>query len=147
MSLRLSRRTVLAGLAAGIVGTAIGLRLYWPGGDLAREARRLAGMLRHPDSAARLGRLYLDERPREADATLLVTLIGAARGPALPPPSPTTDEALRADLEERIRNDFILGNTVAVDGWLLSLTEARLCALVSLLREGKPDTGTVEQHS
>jgi hypothetical protein len=138
MSLRVSRRTVLAGLAAGIVGAAIGLRLYWPGSDVTREARRLAGMLRNPDSAARLGRLYLDERPREADATLLVTLIGAARGPALPPASPSADEALRADLEERIRNDFIYGNTVAVDGWLLSLTEARLCALVSLLRDATP---------
>jgi len=139
MSLRVSRRTVLAGLAAGIVGTAFGLRLYWHGGDAAREARRLAGMLRHPDSAARLGRLYLDEKPREADTALLVTLIGAARGPALPPDSPTTDEALRADLEERIRNDFVYGNTAAVDGWLLSLTEARLCALVSLLTDASPN--------
>ena len=140
MSLRVSRRTVLAGLAAGIVGAAIGLRLYWPGGSVTREARRLADMLRHRDSAARLGRLYLDEKPREADTTLLVTLIGAARGPALPPPSPATDEALRADLEDRIRNDFTYGNTVAVDGWLLSLTEARLCALVSLLRNAEPGT-------
>jgi hypothetical protein len=131
MSLRVSRRTVLAGLAAGIVAAAIGLRLYWPGGDVTREARRLADMLRHPDSAARLGRFYLEVNPREADAALLVTLIS----PALPPASPSADEALRADLEERIRNDFIYGNTVAVDGWLLSLTEARLCALVSLLRD------------
>jgi hypothetical protein len=138
MSLRVSRRTVLAGLAAGIVGAAIGLRLYWPGGSIKREARRLAGMLRHPDSAAWLGRLYLDGKPREADAALLVTLIGAARGPTLPAISPTTGEALRASLEARIRNDFVYGNMVAVDGWLLSLTEARLCALVSLLRDARP---------
>jgi hypothetical protein len=138
MSLSLSRRTVLAGLAAGIVGAAIGLRLYWPGGSVTREARRLADILRHPDSACWLGRLYLEEKPREADAALLVTLIGAARGPALPPASPAADEALRADLDERIRNDFIYGNMVAVDGWLLSLTEARLCALVSLLRDATP---------
>jgi hypothetical protein len=138
MSLSLSRRTVLAGLAAGIVGAAIGLRLYWPGGSVTREARRLADILRHPDSASWLGRLYLEEKPREADAALLVTLIGAARGPALPPASPAADEALRADLDERIRNDFIYGNMVAVDGWLLSLTEARLCALVSLLRDATP---------
>ncbi|MGB7931010.1 MAG: twin-arginine translocation signal domain-containing protein [Gammaproteobacteria bacterium] len=138
MSLSLSRRTVLAGLAAGIVGAAIGLRLYWPGGSVTREARRLADILRHPDSAAWLGRLYLDEKPREADAALLVTLIGAARGPALPPASLAADEALRADLDERIRNDFIYGNTIAVDGWLLSLTEARLCALVSLLQDATP---------
>jgi hypothetical protein len=139
MSFRVSRRTVLAALAAGIVGAAIGLRLYWPGGSVTRDARRFAAILRHPDSAAWLGRFYLEVNPREADAALLVTLIGAARGPALPPASPSADEALRADLEERIRNDFIYGNTVAVDGWLLSLTEARLCALVSLLRDATPD--------
>jgi len=138
MSLRVSRRTVLAALAAGIVGAAIGVRLYWPGGNVTRDARRFAGMLRHPDSAAWLGRFYLEVNPREADAALLVTLIGAARGPALPPASPSADEALRADLEERIRNDFIYGNTVSVDGWLLSLTEARLCALVSLLQDATP---------
>jgi hypothetical protein len=45
---------------------------------------------------------------------------------------------LRADLEERIRNDFIHGDTVAVDSWLLSITEARLCALVSLLKDATP---------
>jgi hypothetical protein len=142
MSLRFTRRTVLTGLATGIIGVAIGLRLYWPGGSVTREARRLAGVLRHPDSAAWLGRLYLDGKPREADTALLVTLIGAARGPVLPPASPTTEEALRADLDERIRNDFIYGNMVAVDGWLLSLTEARLCALVSLLRGANPGAGT-----
>ncbi len=138
MSLRFTRRTFIAGLAAGIVGAALGLRLYWSGGSPAHEARRLADVLRHPDSAALLGRLYLDGNPREADAARLVTLIGASPGPALPPVSVATDEALRASLEERIRNDFINGDTVAVDGWLLSITEARLCALVSLLQEANP---------
>jgi hypothetical protein len=136
MSLRITRRGFLAGLAAGIVGAAIGLRLHWSGGGATGDAMRLAGVLQHPDSAARLGRLYLDGTPREADAARLVTLIGAA------PVSVTTDEALRASLDERIRNDFINGNTVAVDGWLLSITEARLCALVSLLRDSKVDAGT-----
>lgn len=138
MSLRVSRRTVLAALAAGIVGAAIGVRLYWPGGSVTRDARRFAAILRHPESAAWLGRYYLEVNPREADAALLVTLIGAARGPALPPASPTTGKALRESLEARIRNDFIFGNTVAVDGWLLSITEARLCALVSLLQDAIP---------
>jgi hypothetical protein len=139
MRLRFTRRTFLAGLAAGIVGAAIGLRLYWSGGSAARDAQRLAGLLTHADSAALLGRLYLAGHPREADATRLVTLIGAAAGAALTPISAATDEALRAGLEERIRTDFIAGDRVAVGGWLLSITEARLCALVSLER---PVSGT-----
>jgi len=139
MTLRFTRRRFLAGLAAGIVGAALGLRLYWSGGSATREAMRLTGVLRHPDSAALLGRLYLDGNPKEADTARLVTLINAARGPALPPVTAAPDESLRAGLEERIRNDFIHGDTVAVDGWLLSITEARLCALASLLREARQD--------
>jgi hypothetical protein len=138
MSLRFTRRTFLAGLAAGIVGAALGLRQYWSGGGVTREAMRLAGVLRHPDSAALLGRLYLDGNPKEANAARLVTLIGAAHGPALPPVTAAPDESLRSGLEERIRNDFIHGDTVAVDGWLLSITEARLCALVSLFKDATP---------
>ena len=141
MSLRFSRRTFLVGLAAGIVGAALGLRLYWSGGSATREAMRLAGVLRHPDSAALLGRLYLAGHPQEADAARLVMLIGAAPGPALTPVAAATDEDLRDGLDERIRNDFIGGATVAVGGWLLSVTEARLCALVSLLRDARPGEG------
>jgi hypothetical protein len=35
-------------------------------------------------------------------------------------------------LEQQIQKDFIAGNTVMVDGWILSVTEARQCALFSL---------------
>jgi len=142
MSLRLTRRTFLAGLAAGIVGAALGLRQYWSGDSTTREAMRLAGVLRHPDSAALLGRLYLDRNPQEANAARLVTLIGATRGPALPAVTEAPDESLRSGLEERIRNDFINSDTVTVDGWLLSITEARLCALVSLLKDATPGKDT-----
>jgi hypothetical protein len=141
MSLRLTRRTVLAGLAAVIVGAAIGVRLYWSRDSATREAVRLAGVLKHPDSAARLGRLYLDDAPLEADAKRLVTRLGVS-GPTMPPISAATEEALRASLDARIRNDFINGDTVSVGGWLLSITEARLCALVSLLRDANADEGT-----
>ena len=38
----------------------------------------------------------------------------------------------RKQLEERISEDFKKDNTVVIDGWLLSITEARQCALLSL---------------
>lgn len=42
-----------------------------------------------------------------------------------------------ADTNERLRRqivqDFTDGNTVLVDGWLLSVTEARQCALLSAI--------------
>jgi len=36
-------------------------------------------------------------------------------------------------IDDRIRDDFGAGRTVVVDGWLLSVTEARQCALYSTL--------------
>jgi len=132
MSLRFSRRGFLATFAAGIVGAALGLRLYWNPGRTSAEAQRLARLLPHTDSAARLGRRYLEGTPQEADAGRLLTLIDAT------PADGEADAALRERLDARTRQDFIAGATVAVDGWLLSVTEARLCALVSLLRGTQP---------
>ncbi|WP_143165098.1 hypothetical protein [Chryseolinea serpens] len=37
-------------------------------------------------------------------------------------------------LNESITHDFETGNTVLVDGWILSVTEARQCALASTLQ-------------
>ena len=37
-----------------------------------------------------------------------------------------------SDLEQIITKDFESGNTVIIDGWILSKTEARQCALFSL---------------
>lgn len=40
-----------------------------------------------------------------------------------------------ATLEARTRADFSEGNTVIIDGWVLSKTEARQCALQHLLNQ------------
>jgi hypothetical protein len=140
MKLRLGRRTFLAGLAAGIAGSIIGLHRYLQHGTGhdAVTAVQLAELAHHMDSAALLGRSYLDGAPLEADPARLVGLIGVALEPAPPPGDSEGQEALRKRLAERIRGDFLNGDTVAVDGWLLAISEARLCALVSLLRDAKP---------
>jgi hypothetical protein len=39
---------------------------------------------------------------------------------------------LAMSLDQQVKEDFISGNTVMVDGWILSVTEARQCALFSL---------------
>ena len=38
----------------------------------------------------------------------------------------------RGDLTALIKDDFRTGRTLQADGWALSLTEARLCALANL---------------
>jgi tRNA G26 N,N-dimethylase Trm1 len=37
-------------------------------------------------------------------------------------------------LDKQVTNDFEAGNTVMVKGWVMSLTEARQCALFSILK-------------
>jgi hypothetical protein len=140
MKRRFSRRTFLASLAAGIVGSAIGLRIHLQRGTVpdAVAAEQLAGLIHHADSAALLGRLYLNGAPHEADPARLAGLIGVTPVPALPAGDGGGQEALRKRLAERIRGDFLNGDTVEVDGWLLAISEARLCALVSLLRDIQP---------
>jgi hypothetical protein len=44
-------------------------------------------------------------------------------------------EALRHRIANQVRLDFAQGAVVSVDGWLLSLTEARVYALVALNSE------------
>ncbi len=44
----------------------------------------------------------------------------------------TDDAALIELLEEKVKSDFDQGETIILDGWILSKTEARQCALFSL---------------
>ena len=39
----------------------------------------------------------------------------------------------RAWIDDQVRDDFAAGRTVLVGGWVLSVTEARQCALFSLV--------------
>jgi hypothetical protein len=41
--------------------------------------------------------------------------------------------SMRAQVENSIREDFAAGKTVVLKGWVLSVTEARQCALYSIL--------------
>jgi hypothetical protein len=71
-----------------------------------------------------IGLNYMLKVPKESRERILIKrLMGKSKN----------DPAnLAATLEQQIKNDFISGNTVMVDGWILSVTEARQCALFSL---------------
>lgn len=81
------------------------------------------------EDGASIGRAYLGLAPDEEDTGELLRLV-------LPPQSsverPPSEEELIRHLEQRIRRDFTAGATVEIDGWLLAMTEARLCALAFL---------------
>ena len=117
------RSTRRALLAAG--GAAAVLPLSWPGAWAGTsDADRLRAAVADPASAALLGRAYVARFPQEIDRARLAAAVMAS----LPAPAPDGG-ALRRLLRARIRGDFRDGATIALDGWILSRTEARLAAL------------------
>ena len=80
-----------------------------------------------PDAVRRLGRRYRGSVPGESDAPQLTAAIQASR------PWTARIGLSHSAMADQVRDDFDAGRTVIVDGWLLSRTEARQCALYSTL--------------
>jgi hypothetical protein len=77
------------------------------------------------DGLRELGRYYLYKNPEQDRETLISELLSVASG--------SNDLAvLLAAIAEAVRRDFETGNTLLLNGWILSLTEARQCALLFL---------------
>jgi hypothetical protein len=96
----------------------------------ARLLQHLPRMIPHRESAAHIGRAYLRMVP--ADAAGLLDLLCAPMSQALRSPAAIEGYALEDLLRTRKMDDFAAGRVVLIDGWMLSETEARLCALVAL---------------
>lgn len=81
------------------------------------------GLLAHRHSAAVIGAHYLAKFESENSAELLAQAIRRS----MPADAMQIDERF---LLAHIRSDFERGEVVSLDGWILSRTEARLCALL-----------------
>ena len=88
-------------------------------------AGHLRSLITDDEGASYLGRRYLQAHPSEARGDVLVSRLVGTRAPT------SAREASRA-VAAGIRSDYAAGRSVRVDGWVLSLTEARLYALVAL---------------
>jgi hypothetical protein len=122
--IRLTRRACGLGLL-GLLGSLLGMAPAAP--RPAAVPRALLALVRRPESARVVGRAYLGRHPEEADAARLAALLERQlreRGAA----------SLGERVARRVRQDFAEGATVHVKGWILSRTEARLCALQALAR-------------
>lgn len=80
-----------------------------------------------PDAVSNLGRRYRESVPRENDAPRLEAALRASR------PWSARIGITHPPIADQVSDDFDAGRTVVVDGWLLSVTEARQCALYSAL--------------
>lgn len=74
-----------------------------------------------------IGQRYHDLHRSEADASTLRSAILASR------PLAARLGVINSPVGALIRDDFAHGRTVVLDGWILSVTEARQCALLSSL--------------
>ncbi len=78
-------------------------------------------------AAARFGKAYLTEHPKEAQRELLEAAITKAAGPAH-----SGTETPFQRLDRRVRAEYVRDDTVLVERWILSRTEARVYALAAL---------------
>ena len=128
MSCTVSKGTSWMGLVTLILaGAAIIADPSFLRATAADRAARLDGLLavfEHEQSAAEIGRRYLEIAPEEErDLDVLLDLVPAAGADVA---------ATRARLRAQITRDFEDGGVVVVDGWMLARTTARASAIVAL---------------
>jgi hypothetical protein len=77
------------------------------------------------DNIIKIGEIFRKKFPEDMSERKLVKLILS---------NMTLDKnAPVKSLQEKIEQDYTSGTIVMIDGWLLSVTEARQCALFSLI--------------
>ncbi len=90
-------------------------------------------LIAHRESAGMVGRAYLRIRPAESGVGLLTDLLTSEWTGDRKRLDRMDLEVLRTRLRHQMREDFKAGRVVLIQNWILSVTEARICALVSLV--------------
>lgn len=94
---------------------------------------RLLAIVRDEEHVAELGRCYLELTPSENTGPVLTRLIEEdVRGLCGESSPDIGADAQQARVDRQVQADFAQGRTVMLQGWVLSRTEARQCALFSL---------------
>ena len=138
MSHLLTRREVLQRLAAaGLIALAPGAASGATAAALDSVqplTTRLRGLFTNTKSANAVGLRYLAAAPGEADARLLTGLICGTRD-RYRRLMEADSGRLRELLIEQQKQDFGNGRVVTLEGWILSETEVRLCAIAAITPE------------
>lgn len=90
---------------------------------------KLVSLLEHRRSALLVGGEYLRQASGEAGARALVDAIVSGREGGHDEARTASGSELRELVARRIQRDFAEDRTVKLRGWIVSCTEARLCAL------------------
>lgn len=125
------KRFLLWGLAAS--AGAAPLLLRWRRAVDFDQPLRQPSFLAHLldlETLRRIGSTRRSAVPSESSAEELTRLLLA--NPGGPPVSADDASAVQDLLDRKVQADFETGAVVTLDGWILSVTEARQCALLSL---------------
>jgi hypothetical protein len=90
----------------------------------------LADLIDDPRDVYEIGRWFLKNHPLEANLEFLSETLLVKNSFSLP-----DFRSCRKKLLETIREDYRSKETLIADGWVLSVTEARFYALLTLLNE------------
>lgn len=135
-SQRIGRRGFIV-TAVGLTATALTARFAFDResvpDSVASDAERLVSTFSSPESAAEVGRAYLETLAPDPSPRVLVERIVAGLPGGYTAVRRGDEAQLRTLLAHELKEDFRDGNIVMVDGWILSTTEARLCALAALV--------------
>ena len=106
---------------------------FWPAfRSPATAVERLTGALDHQESAAAIGRAYLQAFPRETSPRVLAALLVERIPGGLEAVNAGNETHVRELLRRTITDDFSDLEIVVLHGWVFARTEARLCALTAL---------------
>lgn len=135
----MTRRGLLA-LLGGALGVIAGLALSPLARRLLGDRKRdeTAFVVRHvleavdrSEGARALGQAVLETMPPDTTAGALVFEIASRLETNLWALTEMSAEALRARLAAQVRAEHVAGETLSIQGWELSVTEARLYALAA----------------
>jgi hypothetical protein len=131
----IERRTFLrqAGAATALGLAAPTLLAFLAGcGRESALALSLSGFFADRESARAVGREYLERAPGERDADRVLEQLAGPHLREWEALAASGSDRLAQMLRRQHRDDFAQERVVAIRGWVLSETEARLCALVAL---------------
>lgn len=89
----------------------------------------LRSLVSDPAGARCIGQIYLRQAAAESDPSHLASLILSSLNLTSQDSLRLRRAALSKLFGAAVRADFAAGRTLALDGWILSRTEARVCAL------------------
>ena len=96
----------------------------------------IEGLFDDPEAARAVGAAWLAEQPAPLDLQRLLAALVEGRAEEARALARSDPAALLARLRARHRADFAADRTAEVRGWLLSLTEARVCGALAVADGG-----------